>query len=190
MVTRRGDGNALSGRRDDVDGVERFVADARIDEAARARGRERWLRQRAAEGATLEGVCRDLAERGEVVLVTTAAGTAHRGRIEVLGDDFLAVRAAGAAVLVPFEGLGTIEVYDMAEPGERFVRRGLTLAEVLSELAQERPTVRLRCRGGDAVVGELRHSGHDVAAVRTSASGRRTVYVRLSSLAELSVLSG
>ena len=42
----------------------------------------------------------------------------------------------------------------------------------------------------DQVVGELRHGGRDVAVVHPSPGGRRPVYVRLSSLAELSVLSG
>ncbi|MPY94371.1 MAG: hypothetical protein GEV08_15315 [Acidimicrobiia bacterium] len=190
MATTGGANSTLGDESWPADGADRFVADARIDEAALARSRERWLRQQAAEAATLEGICRDLAERGEFVLATTTAGTRHRGRIDMLGEDFLAVRSGGGAVLVPYEGLHTIEVQGTAEPGERLVRRGLTLAEVLTELAQQRPAVRLRCRNGDALVGELRHGGRDLVAVRVGLGGRRTVYVRLSSLAELSVLSG
>ncbi len=173
-----------------LDTIERFVADARIEETTRARGRERWLRQRSAEGSTMAGVCWDLAERGEQVVVTTAAGGHHRGHIEALGEDFLAVRTMAGTVVVPCDGLLTIAVHGRAEPGARPVRRGLELAEVVAELAATRPTVRARFRAGDAVVGELCHGGRDVAAVRVGEGGRGTVYVRLSSLSELSVLSG
>ena len=174
----------------ELDRVERFVADARIEDAIDARAREHWLRRRASEEATLEGLCWDLAERGEPVVVSTVAGHGHRGRIDALGEDFLAVATRDSTVLVPFHALVTIAARESAEPAARPVRGGVSLAEVLTEVAPERPTVRARCRGGETVLGELRHGGRDVIAVRTGESGRRTVYVRLSSLSDVSVLSG
>ncbi|MBA2283054.1 MAG: hypothetical protein H0W25_17730, partial [Acidimicrobiia bacterium] len=46
-----------------------WAAAARVDEAAAARSRERWLRQAADEGASFTGVLLDLAERGAPVVV-------------------------------------------------------------------------------------------------------------------------
>lgn len=174
-----------------ADDVDRFVADERISAAARARTRERWLRTQANEAATFDGICWDLAERGELTVVTTASGQRHRGRIEALGHDFLSVRTAEASVLVPLVAAFAVEAAGDGEPGERpEARDGLWLSEAVAELARERPTVRLRGRDGGAVVGELRHGGQDVAVVQPRSGARRPVYVRLSSLAELSVLSG
>lgn len=73
--------------------LERWAAEARVDEAARQRTRERWLRQQAEEGGTLAGVLCDLAERGTPVAVRTRAGHQHRGRVQAVGEDFVAVAA-------------------------------------------------------------------------------------------------
>ena len=48
--------------------LDRWVSDARSDEAAAARARERWLKQAADESATFSGVLFDLAERGAPVV--------------------------------------------------------------------------------------------------------------------------
>lgn len=174
-----------------ADDVDRFVADERISAAGRARTRERWLREQANEAAAFDDICWDLAERGEVTVVTTAGGQRHRGHIEALGHDYLSLRTAGASVVVPFAAAFTLEAAGHGDPGERpEARHALWLSELVAELARERPTVRLRSRDGDAVVGQLRHGGRDIAVVQPSSGAGRPVYVRLSSLAELSVLSG
>ena len=49
--------------------LERWAAEARVDEAARTRSRERWLRRQAEESGTLAGVLADLLEAGRAVVV-------------------------------------------------------------------------------------------------------------------------
>ena len=70
-----GPGGDLSAR------LERWAAEARVDDAARQRTRERWLLQQAEEGGRMAGVLCDLGERGTAVAVRTRAGRQHRGRV-------------------------------------------------------------------------------------------------------------
>ncbi|MGH9005512.1 MAG: hypothetical protein ACRDYV_20495, partial [Acidimicrobiia bacterium] len=51
--------------------LQRWATEARVDEAARRRSREWWLRRQAEEGATLAGVLADLLEAGTAVTVHT-----------------------------------------------------------------------------------------------------------------------
>ena len=68
-----------------------FASTARIEAAVGARRRERWLRQQACEDVSLLATCWSLAEAGRTVLVTTRAGTSRRGRLRVVGEDFVAL---------------------------------------------------------------------------------------------------
>src|SRR4029453_3671304 len=77
-----------------------WAADARVDEAARLRARERWLRHQAEEEGSLAGVLADVAERGVSVALHVRSGRRHRGEIAALGSDFVALRSAGADVIV------------------------------------------------------------------------------------------
>src|SRR3546814_9710109 len=74
--------------------LDRWVAEARVDQAAQGRARERWLRTIAEEEATFAGVLADLAERASGVALSTTAGRRHRGSIGGLGADFVALRPA------------------------------------------------------------------------------------------------
>ncbi|MDQ3293286.1 MAG: hypothetical protein M3527_02365, partial [Actinomycetota bacterium] len=58
-----------------------WAAAARVDEAAAARSRERWLRQAADEEAMVAGVLLDLAERADTVVVQGPGGRTPRGRV-------------------------------------------------------------------------------------------------------------
>ena len=66
------------------------------------------------------------------------------------------------------------------------------LRTALSELAGDRPVVTAAAIGpGEPVTGELRSVGQDVAVLAVGPRGRDVVYLRLSSLAELSfIVSG
>src|SRR5262245_42417892 len=81
-------GDGLTGR------LERWAADARVEEAVRRRVRERWLSQQAQEEATLLGVLADLAERGAALSFHMRTGQGQWGRVRVIGRDFVAVAAS------------------------------------------------------------------------------------------------
>ncbi|MEO7429211.1 MAG: hypothetical protein ABIY48_07475, partial [Acidimicrobiales bacterium] len=72
--------------------LDRWVAEARVDEAALRRSRERWLREAAEHEGTLAGVLADLAERCTPLTIHTRGGRRHHGAIRVIGADFVALR--------------------------------------------------------------------------------------------------
>lgn len=183
---------------DDLEGLERWAADARAREAADARVRERWLRAQAEEEASLAGVLLALAERGETVVVTTVAGRRHRGVVTGVGLDFAALQApAGVTTLVTLAGLGDTRV---VEEGTR-VRAapsaaasdgaggalGVRLADVLAQAAGQRPRVAVQA-GAASVVGDLRSVGTDVVSIRADGEAG-LVYVALASVSEVSFLA-
>lgn len=148
--------------------LERWAADAAVDEAARQRARQRWLRVQAEEEATAAGVLLDLAERSTTVSLDIGAQRL-RGRVVGLGDDFVAVHTeTDQEVLVPTDAVEVIR----GEPGapdvvgDRAALLDVTLASVLVPLAAERPEVAIRTRSGTVVRGELRSAGTDVARLR------------------------
>jgi hypothetical protein len=193
-----GPGGDLSAR------LERWAAEARVDEAARQRTRERWLLQQAEEGGRFTGVLCDLAERGTAVALRTRAGRQHRGRVRAVGDDFVAVDPGSSgssdgtggtdgsgAVFVALAAVSSVRVMPgsaTAPTGDRAVRTGLRLAEVLAGLAAERERVRIVARdGGDAIAGSLRSVGLDVAVVRLDGRDPATVYVPIPAITELTL---
>lgn len=181
------------------DGLAAFAATARIEDAIGARRRERWLRQQAGEEVSLLGTCWSLAEAGRAVAVTTRAGTSHRGRLRVVGDDFVAlVDDQRREHVVPLAGLVTLRAASPGRsrqdgPAGRPLRSGARLAEALASLAGERPLVALTCDGRDGVLrGELLGAGADVVVVGAAegpTQPRSAIYVRLSAVAELSLMA-
>jgi hypothetical protein len=164
--------------------LERWAADAMVDEAARQRTRQRWLRVQAEEEASVLGALVDLAERARPV-VLDIGDHRIRGAIVGIGADFLALRSdRGQDVLVR---TGAIEVV-RAEPGERAVvgdRAALvevTLDAVVGPLAAERPDVVVRTRSGQVVRGELRSAGTDVVRLRADGDPPSPVWVPLAAI--------
>jgi hypothetical protein len=174
--------------------LSRFVADARADAAADARARERWLRAQAVESMSLQGLVADLAEVGGPVVVTTVTGGAVRGVIRATGSDHLWLApGAGQRVLVPFHAITSLRPEPgTAVDGDRAateVDARPDLRTTLAELAEDRPAVTASAIGlGGPLTGELRSVGRDVAVLAIGLQGRDVVYLRLSSLAELSVI--
>ena len=164
--------------------LERWAADAMVDEAARQRTRQRWLRIQAEEEASVLGALVDLAERGRPV-VLDVGDQRLRGTIVGIGADFLAVRSdRGQDVLVRTDAVEVVR----AEPGERAVvgdRAALvevTLAAVVGPLAAERPDVAVRTRSGQVVRGELRSAGTDVVRLRADGDPPSPVWVPLAAI--------
>lgn len=156
--------------------------------------RERWLRQQATEEARFAGVLLDLAEQAAGVAVRTTAGRTLQGRVVAVAGDFCAVRHdLGMATLLRFGAVAAVR----PEPGHRagdadsarVPPTGLSLADVLTRLAPERPRVRIVVEGGgEALAGELRSVGADVATLRPDGDPPAKVYVQLGCIREVTLL--
>jgi hypothetical protein len=183
--------------------LERWAADARVEMAARRRARERWLRQQAQEEANFAGVLLDLGEKGVEVALHTRAGRVHRGRVGVVGADFvgllpprgaLGAPAGGGAgeVLVALDGVSSVRLGagDRPVTGDRVVASRLSLAEVITGLAAEREKIVLVLADrGETVAGTLQSVGQDVVVVRldegSSPARASTAYVLTATIAEV-----
>ncbi len=169
--------------------LDRWVADARADDAAAQRSRERWLRSVAEQEATFAGVLLDLAERSAAVAVTTTAGRRIVGALEAIGADFVALRVApGHEVLVALGAISVIRTAPSVEAtvGDRVVTAELTLADALAGLAAERERVLIvGPAGADSVAGTLRSVGRDVVVLRTDAEPAVTAYVPVTAISEV-----
>ncbi len=169
--------------------LDAWVADAHVDEAARQRSRERWLRDVAEQESTLVGVLLDLAERRSSIAVTTAARRRH-GVISAMGADFVALRQAGGAeALLALAAISQVRTGGGGDPavGDRMVTSEYRLLDVLAQLAAERERVRLVTRDGDAVTGTLRNVGHDVVVVRADGDPPGTAYLPGAAIAEVTL---
>jgi hypothetical protein len=194
---------------DDLDGLERWAADARAGEAAGARVRERWLRAQAEEGASLAGLLLALAERREVVLLITTAALAHRGAVTGVGEDFVALEVpAGTTTLVALAAVASVRAVEGARrfstPATGHGRAdddagggggrggggpslGVHLGDVLAQAAGQRPRISVQA-GTTSVVGDLRAVGADVLTLRADGAAG-LVYVSLASLSAVSFLA-
>jgi len=176
-----------------LDDLARWTADTRTDDAARSRTRERWLRQQATEGARFAGVALDLAERGVAVSVTTTTGRTFHGHIVGVAADFLVVRHdGGTSTFLALPALATIRPEAGSRAGDAASERtspvDTVLADVVTALAADRPRVRVAVGGGQALVGELRTAGGDVATLRLDADPPAIIYLHLASVRELTLL--
>jgi hypothetical protein len=211
---RQGDPGGPGGRPIEPQGVDRtlgdlgrWAADARATDAASARSRERSLRRQATEEATLPGVALDLAERGEAVVLKTTSGRTHRGRLLAVARDVWVLRSDASdgmrgpggmagATFVATDAIASVRAQPGGsdEPGPeaagaRPVPLTASMADMLTELAVEDPRVRVVVLGEpEAMVGELRSVGVDVVTLRLAGEPPATIYVRLGSVSELSVL--
>lgn len=171
--------------------LERWAADAVVDEAARTRIRERWLRIQSEESASLAGTLMDLAERC-TPLVIDVADQQVRGVVVGLGGDFVALRTHPGAertgpVLVRSTAIAAIR----AEPGsvevrgDRSTTLDVTLGAVLGPVAADRPDVLVRTLHGQVLRGELRSAGVDVIRLRVPGVPPTPVWVPLDAVAML-----
>ena len=180
-------------RGDTADALERWAAEARAQDAADARARERWLRQQADDEATLSGLLVDLAERGDTVVVATREGRHHQGKLTVVGTDFVAVRtSSGALALVALASLAFVRGGQRRRPGQRDAdadgeQPRVTLADVLAHMAADRPRVAMQV-GDLRLVGDMVAVGTDVVTLRTDGDPPATGAVPLPSVSEVYLL--
>ncbi len=169
--------------------LERWAADAAVDEAARTRFRARWLRIQAEESASLAGVLVDLAERRTPVVVDVVDHRI-RGVVVGVGADFAAMRSddgPGRDVLVRLPAIATVRPEPGADEvrGDRAVLLDMALDAVVGPIAAERPDVAVRTLHGQVVRGELRSAGADVLRVRVDGDPPAPVWVSLEAVAVL-----
>ena len=170
--------------------LEAWLAEARADEAAAARARERWLRQQDVESATLTGLLVDLCEQGVPVTLTTTAGARHHGRVATVGGDFVAISTGAGTTLVVIVALATIRFHErvMHASGEPRPPVDVTLAGVLAVAAGDRARVRVAMGTGGTVTGELRGVSDEVLALTAHGDLPAPSYLRLASVSEVSFL--
>ena len=169
--------------------LERWAADAVVDEAARTRLRERWLRVQAEESASLAGALIDLAER-RTPLVIDVGDHRVRGVVVGVGGDFVALRATdgpGRDVLVRLSAIAVVrpEPGAVEVRGDRTVLFDLTLDAVMGPVAADRPDVLVRTSHGQVVRGELRSAGVDVLRLRADGDPPAPVWVPLDAVTVL-----
>lgn len=187
-----------SGRHEDLLGgarptlasrLDAWIADARVDQSADERSRERWLTTAADADATFSGVLLELAERGAAVTVATVAGRRVHGTVSVLGCDFASIRRRDAdEVLVSLGAVTSLRTSPGVVPavGERVVTTDLRLGDVLAELLADRVRVHLVVGDGrDPVSGTLRSVGQDLVTVRGDGPDQGLSYVPLRAVVEL-----
>lgn len=167
--------------------LQRWAADAAVDEAARARLRAHWLRVQAEADASLVGTLVDLAERA-VPVVVDVAGHRVRGLLAGIGADFVALRTdQGQEAIVVTDAVEAVrtEPGGVDVRGDRSSTLDVTLAGVLGPVAADRPTVLVRTRQGVVIRGELRSAGVDVVRVRTEGAPSTPTWVPIGSIALL-----
>ena len=170
--------------------IDRWAADARVDEAARLRARERWLRHQAEEEGSLAGVLADVADRGASVALHVRGGRRHRGEVAALGSDFVALRSAGTDVIVALAAVTSVRTLpgEASTIGDRSIATSHRLVDVLAGLAAERAPVLLVLADGDeAVAGALRSVGQDIVGIRVAGGAPVTAYVSVGAIVEVVV---
>lgn len=168
--------------------LSRWAAEARVDEAARARARERWLRQQAAEETSFAGVLADLAERDRPVLVHCSTGRRHRGLLRAIGIDFITLRTdQGTDVFVRLRAISGVRTQPRETPAMsgRAMHLHLPLVEAIAEIAIERPRVLVVTDSADLFAGELAAVGQDVVSLRIDGDRNATVYIPLDAILEI-----
>jgi hypothetical protein len=173
-----------------IDRLDRWAADARVDEAVQRRTRERWLRHQADQAATFTGVLVDLAERGAPVALQLLGGTSVVGALRTIGADFCALRVAGTTSLVVLDAVSTVRGAPASSSlsGDRVTACELRFVDVVSELANDRERVHVVPAGAGApLTGQLRAVGQDIATIRCDGDPPATVYVRLAAVGHLSL---
>ena len=175
--------------------LHRLVADASAEAAARERTHERALRESAELEATFVGVVLDLAERGSAVVVRTAAGRTHRGRVIGVGTGAIAVRDEGRPpVLIALAAVTSVRPHAEPDGRPRDVAGGrpapldLSMVRLLGALAEDRPRVQVSCAGEEPLAGELRSVGTNLLTVRLDGDRHLLAHVPIAAVADVVLL--
>ena len=175
---------------DPLGALHSWIAEGQVDEAARARARQRWLERQAAEEASLIGVLVDLAERNRPVTVTTEAGHRLSGPIVAVGADFGVLRdqRLGDAI-VPTSAIALVRPSpgDDLPTGDRTVNMVLAFGDALMELAPERPEC-IVAVGSDQLRGDIRSVSPDVLVLALDGDRRDLIHAAVAAIDHVIVL--
>ena len=173
---------------------EGLLDEARADELAAARVRERWLRQQATESATLLGTLLDLAESGAGINISVRGGRRHDGRLVGLGHDLAVViergshvvlRLAAVTVVRPSPGSGAA-----AASGTRTATLDLHFGELLARVVDDQPDVAVSLESGEVLTGALLAAGEDVLTLRLAAGADGLAYCSTAAVSSVRLRSG
>jgi hypothetical protein len=148
------------------------------------------LRHQATEDASVVGVLTDLAERGIPLVISTASGRRHTGRVHGLGVDFCSLLTdTGQGQLIRLDAVTTVRTLpaERAVTGDRTVNLSLRLSDVLLGLSADRPSVLIATSSDETARGELRAVGTDVVTIRGDGQPPATVYVPIASITEVAL---
>lgn len=165
-----------------------LIDDQRHADAVARRRQEHSLLGQAAEIGTLAGVLVNLGEGMVPVVVTTTSGRSRGGVVDSLGADFVGLRGPGNEwVLVALGAVSSVRSRPGARPttGDRLLRSEAELADVLADLAADRPELALHAGAGDGHAGRLRAAGRDVVTL-VQPDGV-VVYVSLAAITDVVV---
>ena len=174
---------------DRPDPAESWLADAKTEEAARARTRRRWLATQATENATMAGALADLADADQEVVVGTLAGSEHRARVAVVGTDVVWLHAEGRAVLVALAAVAFVRAGPGAQAptGDR-PPASITLLGELERLRDDGEDLTVRLAGARTITGRLEAVGVDVLTLRAGTGPGARAYVPFDARLEVEVV--
>lgn len=181
-------GDAFSqGRHHEGQRLERWAADASIDEAARRRARRAALRNQAGGAASLVGILRDLGERRATTQMLLSNGASHQGTVTAVGSDYIGLSGPSGVIFVVTDAIAAIR----ADPGEptAFGDRDSPerwLEDRLTALVDQQTTVAVTTLGSSqAERGILSGVASDVLTLNV---GDSAVYLNRAALASVSAL--
>ena len=152
-----------------------LLDEATAGEQASARGRERWLRRQATEGATLAGTLLDLAESGAPVTVWTAPDRRVDGVPVGVGTDVVVLRDRGDHVAVRIGAISVVRPgpgqRGVPATGDRSAAMRIDFVELLARIVDDRPEVALVVVTGETLTGTLVAVGADVLTLQVGGGG-------------------
>lgn len=151
--------------------LQAFLDGVRANDAAHARVRQRWLRQQAAEEATLGDMLRAVVGQPRSVILRLANARVHRGWLRAVGDDHCCLQTPDRQVVyVAQSAITTVRFQKQPLADDRSqppVRDSARLVDALSWLVESRPHVVVGLRGhSEPLRGQLEAVGQDLVLIR------------------------
>ena len=135
-----------------AEGADRFLADARGEEAVESARRGRWARHLLEESTTIAATLH--ASVGNEVFLILRTGERRRVEVSSLGEDYVQVRSSASILWIRLSSVIAVEAAAslVANP-EAFDPAEDLLAEVLEDLVADELQVTLSLTGGAVLTG-------------------------------------